>query len=127
MTRLYDLSIESPNALLPVVFDVAWNITQPQVDQEVNSPTFGCIRAYFDSALTEIPQLVIDSGKSINGVRFQSLIRFAYSGEPQFFKGYRVLSSGVDRFGNVITSTAIGADILTEISEVKVFGGSGGS
>lgn len=126
--RANDINLQSQNTLLPVIPDIAWNITEDDIDTETDSPTFMVIRAYFSNTLAVPPQLVIDSGKThqLGGASFQSLIRFAYSGEPQYFKGYRVLSEGVDRFGNAITSTPLGSTPSTDILEIKVYGGNGG-
>lgn len=125
MSKSNDLSVDSANCELPVIYDVAWNITQAQVDTV--TPTFGAIQAFFDSSLTVVPQLVIDSGKTIDGVPYQSLIRFAYSGEKHYFKGAIIRATGIDRFGNAITSTPIGSTLTTDITYVQCFGGAGGN
>ncbi len=126
MSKPNDIDTQSTNRLLPIIPDICWDIFQDDVDA-VTMPAFFLIQAFFSSTITEPPQLVVDSLKvDNNGVAFQSLIRFSYSGQIIPMKGFRVLSEGVDRFGNVITSSVIGDNPLTDIAVVKVFGGQGG-
>ena len=126
MSKPNDIDKQSTNRLLPIIPDICWNIFQEDVDS-TTMPGFFLIQAFFSSTITEPPQLVVDSLKvDNNGVPFQSLVRFSYPGQIIPMKGFRVLSEGVDRFGNVIISSTIGDDPLTDISEVKVFGGQGG-
>jgi hypothetical protein len=131
MSRANDISINDKNILIPVIPDVAWPITEEMVDTTSTEflITFFIIRAYYDASQFEgHPQLVIDSGKvsQETGQPYQSLIKFAYSGETRYFKGQRILSEGVDRFGNVITSTPFGEDPTINITAIEACGGAGG-
>lgn len=114
-----DLGITTDNVLLPFIPGKSWPIVSGDVG-DLSMPTFNWIQAFWESSFTDPAILAVWSGDYNDaGVMIVNPIRFAYSGERVVFKGKVILANGVDRFGNTVTSSAIG----TDLSAVYGFGG----
>lgn len=119
MSKIKDLSIEGENALIPFLPSSAWEISAYATATQQSAITFNWIQAFFDAETTPAPVLAIYSGKNdADGEPILSPVYFSYSGERVFFKGCLILESGVDRFGNTVTSTTIGS-----LDKIIAYGG----
>lgn len=120
------LEVTQRNTELPFFPSISW----PLIESDKGNftlPTFHWIQAFFNSTtLTEEPVLAIWSGKyASDGVtKIVSPVRFAFSGERINFKGKAIVATGVDIFGNTVTSLVIGSDATTDFSAVIAYGGS---
>jgi hypothetical protein len=118
-----DIDPNATNDSNPLQSSLSWQITPDMYDTtDPNlTPPFSWIKAFFDpAAFVGIPGVVV---QNVADSSIASFVPFAWRGEPVFFKGCKILSSGVDRFGRTITSTLIGEDPTTELTALWVEGG----
>ena len=120
---LQDILISERNTGIPYFPSSSWNLTE-ESKGDITLPTFNWIQAFYDTdAFTQPAQLVVWSGAfHADKTPIVSKVRFAFSGERINFKGKVIYASGVDRFGNTITSTVIGSDNATDLLEVIAYG-----
>ena len=121
------LNVTDRNTEMPFFPSTSWTLTQSDLTAGTTSgfkDTFTWIQVFFDAeSLTAPAQLVVYSGKpNQDGSPQCNLVRFAYSGEMKPFKGQAIVASGDDVRGDTWTSTPIGDDADTELSQVIVYG-----
>jgi hypothetical protein len=136
-TNITDLQTFQTNNQVPLVPSIGWqrlqadvqliakgiNVTNPD-----NNPTWNWIQAFWDTTMfTGNPVLAVWGGVATqadnNQVPILTPIQFSYSGERVYFKGKYIFDSGVDRFGNPITSTVIGSNASSNILQCYMYGG----
>lgn len=118
-----DIDPTANNDVNPLQSSLSWEITADMYDtNDPNlTPPFSWIKAFFNpTTFSGIPGVVVQSNADPTVASF---VPFAWNGEPVFFKGSKILSSGVDRFGREIISTTIGGDNTNQLTKLFVEGG----